>query len=219
LRALLTIALLLAGGRLSPAQQGTADAIVVKIPAANIPSTVILSASAANGIPGQAVSVPIALAAGATAPGSFRMELTFDTVKLTYVSASGLSASLLAPGDLSLASLAVNPDGIAGGIVGSVSFTLAASFGNAATAIHLINCVSDDPSGNPLSTGCLAGTVGLFTCAVTGDAGASITDVQATIDQALGLAAPLDDMNRDGAVNVLDVQKVLAAAMGGSCLY
>jgi hypothetical protein len=33
------------------------------------------------------------------------------------------------------------------------------------------------------------------------------------------MAAPVNDMNQDGVVNVIDIQKVLTAAMGGSCSH
>jgi hypothetical protein len=210
---------MLAGMSAAPAQQGTAEAFVAKIPAANISSTVILSASAAYGLPGQTVSVPIALSlGGSTSPGWFQIDLTFDPTKLTFVSASGFSASVVSAGDIRLSTPGTNQNGMASGVVGQARLTLSASFGTAATAINLVNCMSADPLGNPLSTGCLAGTVGPFTCAVTGDASASVADVQATINQALGVAPPLNDMNQDGVVNLVDVQTVLNAAMGGACL-
>jgi hypothetical protein len=39
------------------------------------------------------------------------------------------------------------------------------------------------------------------------------------IDEALGIAAPRDDLDHDGVVNIADVQKVIEAAMGVGCLY
>jgi hypothetical protein len=79
--------------------------------------------------------------------------------------------------------------------------------------------MSADPSGKPLSTGCMAGAVSMLTCAVTGDGVPSVADVQAMINQALGIALPLYDMNYDGAVNIVDVQIVIGAALTGSCVY
>ena len=203
------------------AQQGTADAFVAKIPGANIPSSVILSVVAANGLTGRTVTVPIALSlGGSTAPGSFQFDLSFDTTKLTFVSASGLSSSIvLATGAVRLSTAGNNPAGIASGVVGSVSFAVSESFGAAATTVNLVNCISADPSGNPLSTGCIAGEVGPSACAVTGDGTAGVTDVQSIINQALGIAPPTNDLNQDGVVNVADIEWVLTAAMGAGCAY
>lgn len=58
-----------------------------------------------------------------------------------------------------------------------------------------------------------------FTCAITGDATASVADVQLMINEALGLALPSDDLNRDNTVDVADVQKVIEAALGAGCIY
>ena len=79
--------------------------------------------------------------------------------------------------------------------------------------------MSADPSGNPLSTGCMAWAIGLFTCNVTGGASAGVADVQALINEALGVVAAVHDMNRDRVVDVADVQKVVSAAMGNGCVY
>jgi RHS repeat-associated protein len=54
-------------------------------------------------------------------------------------------------------------------------------------------------------------------CAVTGDVTATVSDVQLMINQALGAAHPANDLNQDGIVNVIDVQIVLAAALGLGC--
>jgi hypothetical protein len=54
-------------------------------------------------------------------------------------------------------------------------------------------------------------------CNVTLGGSATVADVQREINEALGLMAPLNDLNGDGKVNVLDVQIVLNAAMGMGC--
>jgi uncharacterized repeat protein (TIGR01451 family) len=58
-----------------------------------------------------------------------------------------------------------------------------------------------------------------FTCAVTGDITTSIADVQLIVNEALGIAAPNHDLNRDNVVNIADVQKVIEAAAGIGCIY
>jgi len=204
----------------APAQQGNAGAIVVRIPAASMPSTVILSVPNTYGGPGHALSVPIVLSlAGSTAPASFQVDLTFDPTRLTFLSATGLAATAISAGDIRLAATGVSPNGIAPGLAGAAWFTLANSFGTSPAALNLVNCVSAAPTGTPLSTGCLAGTVGLLTCTVNGNSTAGVADVEAMIHQALGLAVPAYDMNEDGVVNVTDIQRVLNAALGGACIY
>ena len=205
------IAFVLAGAFAALAQQGTADAIVVKIPSASIPSTVTLSTSGGSALPGQTVTIPIALWLNGTAPGSFQLDLSFDPTLLTFVSATGLSATVESAGDVRLSTASPNPNGIASGLMAKVTFTLAASFGASPTAVNLVNCRSADPAGNPLSTGCLAGTVGSLTCA-------TVADVQSIVNQALGVAPPSNDINQDGMVNVIDVQMAIATAMNGACV-
>ena len=201
-------------------QQSSADAIVVRISGASIPSTVTLSTSGGSSVPGQTVTIPIVLSlGGAIAPGSLQIDLSFNPAKLTFVSANGLSSSVVAAGEVRFATDETNPNGMASGVVGYATFKLADSFGTAATTVALVNCMSADPSGNPLSTGCMAGAIGLFTCNVTGGASAGVADVQALINEALGVVAAVHDMNRDRVVDVADVQKVVSAAMGNGCVY
>ena len=54
-------------------------------------------------------------------------------------------------------------------------------------------------------------------CAVTLDSTPSVADVQAIINEALGVTAPANDLNADGTVNVVDLQIVTAAVLGQSC--
>jgi hypothetical protein len=208
LRLRILLAFALAGAAL--AQQGTADAIVVKIPSASMPSTVTLSTSGGNGLPGQQVTLPITLSLNGTAPASLQLDLSFDPTLLTFASATGLSATVVSAGDVRLSTGAPSLNGIASGLVANVTFTLAASFG-AFTAVNLVNCMSADPAGNPLSTGCLAGTVGPLTCA-------TVAEVQSIVNQALGIASPTNDINGDGVVNVIDVQMTIATAMNRACI-
>jgi len=210
LRYRILIGLVLAGPFPAPAQQGTADAIVVKIPSASIPSTVTLSTSGGNGLPGQQVTIPITLSLNGTAPGSLQFDLTFDPTLLTFVSATGLSATVVSTGDVRL-SLAGNQMSLASGPVGYATFTIAGSL-STSTTVNLVRCMSADPADNPLSTGCLAGTVGPLTCA-------TVADVQSIVNQALGIAPPTNDMNSDGVVSVIDVQMAIATAMNGGCVH
>jgi len=212
------------------AAQGSADAYVVKVPGANITSTVTLSTWGGNGVAGQAVTIPIALSlAGSTAPASFQIDVSFDPTKLTFVSASagaqltgagnGLTSSAVSSGDVRLTTTGPNQNALSSGIVAWATFTMASTFGTAVTPVTLVNCMSADPLGNPLSTGCIAGTVGLFTCDVNRDGSVGVADVQTMVNEALGVSPAINDLNQDGMVNVADVQKVIDAAMGRGCVY
>jgi hypothetical protein len=54
---------------------------------------------------------------------------------------------------------------------------------------------------------------------VTGDTTATVADVRQIVSEALGIAAPNDDLNRDNVVNIADIQKVVAAALHQGCVY
>jgi len=56
-----------------------------------------------------------------------------------------------------------------------------------------------------------------LTCNVTGNPTPGIADVQKMINEALGGSAPLNDLNQDGWVNVVDVQIVINAVLGLGC--
>ena len=55
-------------------------------------------------------------------------------------------------------------------------------------------------------------------CAITGDKNASVADVQAEIDQALGTARASNDMNGDDTVDLVDVQLVMNAVLSLGCM-
>jgi hypothetical protein len=218
---------MLAGGQVAPAQS-TAEAVIVKIPAANIPSTVTLSAAGAAGSPGKNVRLPLSLSlAGATAPVSFQIELMFDATKLTFVSASagprltgtGVTATAISANQVRVSTTGESAQAIASGVVAYATFTMATAFGTTSTPVTLANCMSAGTSGSPLSTGCTAGTIAVLTCAVTGDATVGVADVQAIANQALGVSPATYDLNGDGVVNLIDVKLVVNAALGKGCTF
>jgi uncharacterized repeat protein (TIGR01451 family) len=55
------------------------------------------------------------------------------------------------------------------------------------------------------------------TCTMTGDATASVADVQFIVNEALGIVPANNDLNADGVVNIADVQKVIDAALNFGC--
>ncbi len=62
-------------------------------------------------------------------------------------------------------------------------------------------------------------TVPGFTCNLTGDNSPQVSDVQLIVNEALGLAPPAHDLNRDNMLNVADIQKEIQAAIGVGCIY
>jgi hypothetical protein len=54
-------------------------------------------------------------------------------------------------------------------------------------------------------------------CNLQQDGSISVADVQLMINEALGLAAALNDLNSDGVVNAVDVQIVIDVALGVGC--
>jgi hypothetical protein len=55
-------------------------------------------------------------------------------------------------------------------------------------------------------------------CDVNGDGTVNILDVQAAINQAMGLAVCTVDLTGNGVCNAIDVQRVVDAALGGPCV-
>lgn len=56
-----------------------------------------------------------------------------------------------------------------------------------------------------------------YACSVSNGNSATVSDVQAIVNQALGKAAPLNDVNNDKVVNVTDVQIVINAVLNFGC--
>ncbi|HEX3743450.1 MAG TPA: hypothetical protein VHW09_05960 [Bryobacteraceae bacterium] len=61
--------------------------------------------------------------------------------------------------------------------------------------------------------------VSLAACEVTGGQSVTVADVQAAINQGLGIAHASNDVNMDGAVNVTDIQVVINAALNLGCPF
>ena len=47
----------------------------------------------------------------------------------------------------------------------------------------------------------------------------TLADVQTIVNQALGTTPAVDDLNGNGVVNVVDIQKVINAVLGLGCVY
>ena len=64
---------------------------------------------------------------------------------------------------------------------------------------------------------CLKGQTTFSPCDVNHDGLINITDVQAAVNQALGVSACTSDLDGDGKCDIIDVQRVITAALGGTC--
>ena len=60
-------------------------------------------------------------------------------------------------------------------------------------------------------------TIVSIACNVTGDVTASVADVQAIVNQALGDSSAVNDLNSDGAVSIVDIQIVINAVLTLGC--
>jgi hypothetical protein len=82
--------------------------------------------------------------------------------------------------------------------------------------------ISTNPSGGTgvapgTSVKIVVSTGALGSCDVRHDGLYTVADVQATINEALGTSPPVDDLNGDHVVNVVDIQIVINAVLDLGC--
>jgi uncharacterized repeat protein (TIGR01451 family) len=113
--------------------------------------------------------------------------------------------------------------------------TLSCSLGTLAPAakasVHVTSATSSASCGEYLNNASVMATnatsalasattsvqCGSVACAVTGDQLTTVLDVQRMINEALGVAAPANDLNSDGLVNIADIEIVINSALGRGC--
>ena len=71
-------------------------------------------------------------------------------------------------------------------------------------------------SVSPISNDSIT-VVSLTGCEVTGHTSVTVSDVQAIVNQALGINKAANDINQDNVVNVVDIQIVINAVLYGNC--
>ncbi len=54
-------------------------------------------------------------------------------------------------------------------------------------------------------------------CDLNGDGAVNIIDVQRIVNEALGLLQAADDLDHDGRISIVDVQIEIGAALGWAC--
>jgi hypothetical protein len=69
---------------------------------------------------------------------------------------------------------------------------------------------------SPISTDSIT-VLALTGCEVTKQTSVTVSDVQAIVNQALGINKAANDINQDNVVNVVDIQIVINAVLYGTC--
>jgi Ca-activated chloride channel family protein len=211
---------------------GGQSATATRTVAACQPTTggVTIDIQDAGGAPGGTVDVAVTMTAATTSPVSFQFDVTYNTAKLTFVSAArgstlttagkDVSTNQLSSGKIRVLAAGLNQSTIGNGVALTLRFSLAASFKNGSTPLSASNGQSAGSNGEPLTTTTSDGTVTALgcTCDVNQDGGVNVSDVVLIINQALGVSPATCDLNRDGSVNVSDVVLVINAALGLGCV-
>jgi hypothetical protein len=91
--------------------------------------------------------------------------------------------------------------------------SIMAAVPSGATTGNLVVTVAGLPSNATLFTV----TTPLNACDINGDGSVNVSDVQAVINEVLGVSPSVHDLNHDGHVNVSDVQIVINAVLGLGC--
>jgi uncharacterized repeat protein (TIGR01451 family) len=175
------------------------------------PALTITETAAGTFIQGQNAVYNVTVANGANAgPTSGPITVT-ETVPagLTLI---GLNGGTTWTCSMASASCTTNT-GLNPGASSSIVVTLNVPFNGPTSASNGISL----SVGGSVTTAATGSVAIVSACAVTLDSKPSVADVQALINQALGVWAPSNDLNGDGAVNVVDLQIVTNAAMGQSC--
>jgi hypothetical protein len=81
----------------------------------------------------------------------------------------------------------------------------------------LTNKVSVSGGGALATANASDSTIILTKCDLSQDGITNVSDVQVSINEALGLAQAVNDLNKDGVVNVADIQIVINAALSLGC--
>lgn len=130
--------------------------------------TVALAVGNASGVPGQTVEVSIALtSSGGAQPAAFQGTLTYDSQKLTLVSARAGEALTAAGKTLSVAGdklvgAGVNQTTIGDGNVAYATFRLNSAFISGVAPVTLAGCLASTPVGSAIQTVCTGGAVQPF---------------------------------------------------------
>lgn len=157
---------------------------------------------------GATYTVTVSNAAGAVA--------TNGTVLVTESVPEGMSLVSMSGGGWSCPSGSVScsrSDSLPGGSTSSIVVSVNVANNAGPSAINQVNL----SYGGWTSPSALDPTMIVSPCAITNDPSAAAVDVQRAINEALGVAGAVDDLNHDGAVNLVDVQIIVNAVLGKGC--
>lgn len=182
-----------------------------------------------SGSPGGSVDLPIRLVSAGTSVAAMQWELDYDPTYLTYISSKASGPLTNAAKSLTIASstgklLAIgaglNQTTIADGQAAVFTFGLSSSFPvGGKTTVSCTNVKLVDPTGTTLASTGGAGTVTAASCScdLNKDGAVNIADVQLMVNQVLGITSATCDLNGDGRVDIADVQVVVNAVLGLGC--
>jgi VWFA-related protein len=203
---------------------------VNKCGAAGGTASVGLVVQSGSGKPGGTVEIPVTLNALGTAPAAFQLDLGYDNSKVTFtssrpgdqlvVASKDLSTNPLSSSSVRLIAAGLNQNPVGNGTVAFLTITLNGAFTAGSTPLACSNAKASDSQNKPLTVGCISGNItaaARCTCDVNGDGSVDVVDVQAIINQALGLVSATCDINGDNQVNVGDVRIVINATLGMGC--
>lgn len=106
---------------------------------------------------------------------------------------------------------------LADGVLATVSFPQPASLALPLTSMVGVNGAGDAP-GITINSGPLLTIAPLSRCDVNADGVIDLLDVRYVIDEIEGvIVPPLTDLDGNGRTDVVDVQRVINAAVGGVC--
>jgi hypothetical protein len=103
-----------------------------------------------------------------------------------------------------------------GGSYPPITVTVNVAMNASSPLINVANVSGGGSSNSPSYSD--STTIIPLTCTVTGDATPSVADVQALINEALGLYPAAFDLNSDGVVNVADIAIVIGGVLTGICV-
>jgi hypothetical protein len=130
--------------------------------------------------------------------------------------AVGGTCSGTAPATLTAGQTALSFSGIA--IPASGTCTVSFSVGSSSLGSHTNVASGVTTTETPAGAASNSATLTVYgDCDINFVGGPTIADVQTMINEALGQMAPLNDLNGDGVVNVVDVQIVIDAVLNLGC--
>lgn len=116
------------------------------------------------------------------------------------------------------AGITITNNVLSDGVLFNFSFTVPSNTtpGNQILSLTNLLAVSNAGVFVPITTNPLTLTV-LSLCDLNNDTKVDASDVLIAINQALGKVNCTNDLNGDGVCNVLDVERIVVAALGGVC--